>query len=79
MNRNVAHDLRRHECGSINGVRERCKDLGWASERVSMLQEMVKNKGLVIYMKQMADTICNLARPSECAINRGKVWGNIPG
>lgn len=36
-------------------------NLRWASERVSMLQEMVENRGLVIYMtNEMADTICNL-------------------
>jgi hypothetical protein len=35
--------------------------LAWASERVSMLQEMVENKGVVIYMtNEMADTICSL-------------------
>ena len=47
------------------------QDLGWASERVSMLQEMVENKGLVIYMTtKMADTICNLGEndPSVPAI-----------
>jgi hypothetical protein len=47
------------------------QDLGWASERVSMLQEMVENKGLVIYRtNEMADTICNLGEndPSVPAI-----------
>jgi hypothetical protein len=38
------------------------QDLAWASERVAMLQQMVRDKGVVIYMtKEMAETICNLA------------------
>jgi hypothetical protein len=36
-------------------------DCAWASERVSMLQEMVENKGVVIYItNEMADTLCSL-------------------
>jgi hypothetical protein len=57
------------------------QDLGWASERVSMLQEMVENKGLVIYMtNKMADTICNLSEndPSGPSIE-AKCGGNISG
>jgi hypothetical protein len=38
------------------------QDLAWASERVATLQQMVEDKGMVIYMtKEMAETICNLA------------------
>jgi hypothetical protein len=38
------------------------QDLAWASERLAMLQQMVEDKGVVIYMtKEMAETICNLA------------------
>jgi len=38
------------------------QDLAWASERVTMLQQMAENKSVVIYMtKEMADAICNLA------------------
>jgi len=38
------------------------QNLAWASERVAMLQQMVKDKGVAIYMtKEMAETICNLA------------------
>jgi hypothetical protein len=45
---------------------DRCRlhetqDLAWASERLAMLQPMVEDKGVVIYMtKEMAETICNL-------------------
>ena len=38
------------------------QDFAWASERLAMLQQMVEDKGVVIYMtKEMAETICNLA------------------
>jgi hypothetical protein len=37
------------------------QDFAWASERVAMLQQMVEDKGVVIYMtNEMAETICNL-------------------
>jgi hypothetical protein len=38
------------------------RDLAWASDRVAMLQQMVRDRGAVIYMtEEMAKTICNLA------------------
>jgi hypothetical protein len=37
-------------------------DFAWACERIARLQQMVENKGVVIYMtKEMAETICDLA------------------
>jgi hypothetical protein len=38
------------------------QDFAWASERVTMLQQMAENKSVVIYMtKEIADAICSLA------------------
>jgi hypothetical protein len=54
------------------------QDLGWASERVSMLQEIVENKGLVIYMtNEMADTICNLGENDPSVPSIEAKYGGI--
>ena len=54
------------------------QDLGWASERVSMLQKMVENKGLVIYMtNEMADTICNLGENDPSVPSIEAKYGGI--
>ena len=54
------------------------QDLGWASERVSMLQEMVEHKGLVIYMtNEMADTICNLGENDPSVPSIEAKYGGI--
>jgi hypothetical protein len=70
--RNVMNALfeTRHECRERleearvwfdKWLSQETQDLAWASARVSMLQEMVENKGVVIYMtNEMADTICSL-------------------
>ena len=55
------------------------QDLAWAAERVAMLQQMVEDKGVVIYMtKEMAETICNLAENNPSVPSVERKYDGVP-